>query len=101
MKLQQLLQILPKTFGRQRDDSGNQSSSVINEMIVDNGDNTYTVRFYDLATLQPEYVTVPRPVVTDEKFGRLFGASADQETEPSNPSNSAFWVPLVERAYTQ
>ena len=95
------LAALGATFGPQSDNAGNQTSAIINNAITDNGDNTYTVRFYDEKTLQAEYVTVDRRVAIGEN-GRLFAAAATgDQRNPLNPTNSAIWGPIVERAYAQ
>jgi hypothetical protein len=78
------LAALGATFERQSDDSGNTSSSVINSMITDNGDDTYTIRFYSNGEAQ--YVTVDRRIAT----------SVSAKT-----SNGNIWAPLVEKAYAQ
>jgi hypothetical protein len=78
------LAALGATFGRQSDDSGNASSSLINSMITDNGDNTYTVRFY--SHTGAEYVTVDRRIATSIAAKR---------------NNGVLWVALVEKAYAQ
>ncbi|MCF4968412.1 C2 family cysteine protease [Nostoc sp. CMAA1605] len=78
------LAALGATFGRQSDDSGNTFSSAINSMITDNGDNTYTVRFYSYSGA--EYVTVDRRIATS--------IAAKQ-------NNGILWVALVEKAYAQ
>ncbi|BAT56332.1 Peptidase [Nostoc sp. NIES-3756] len=83
------LAALGATFGRQFNDSGNTSSSIINNMITDNGDNTYTVRFYSRTTFDPgeaQYVTVDRRIAT--------GVAAKR-------NNNVLWVALVEKAYAQ
>ncbi|BAT54381.1 unknown protein [Nostoc sp. NIES-3756] len=83
------LAALGATFSRQSDDSGNASSSVINSMIKDNGDNTYTVRFYSGAYYAPgeaQYVTVDRRIVTSIAAQR---------------NDGVLWVALVEKAYAQ
>lgn len=90
------LAALGATFDRQSDDSGKTSSSVINSMITDNGDDTYTVRFYSNGEAQ--YVTVDRRIVTSG--GNIFGAKAGSSTNPSN-TNNVMWVSLVEKAYAQ
>ncbi|MCD8489612.1 MAG: pre-peptidase C-terminal domain-containing protein [Desertifilum sp.] len=95
------LAALAATFKPQRDDSGNQSSDIVNGMITDNGDDTFTVRFYDDKTLQAQYVTVDRMVAINPQSKYLYGAKADGKVDPNNPTNSATWVPLVERAYAQ
>ncbi|WP_439630395.1 C2 family cysteine protease [Gemmata sp.] len=79
------LAALGATFGRQRDDSGNATSAVIQQMITDNGDGTYSFRFYNHQTLQAEYVTVDRRIYTG-------GAKRN---------GGIFWVALTERAYAQ
>ncbi|WP_414576017.1 C2 family cysteine protease [Anabaena sp. CCY 9402-a] len=78
------LAALGATFGRQSDDSGNTSSSAINSMITDNGDNTYTIRFYSYSGA--EYVTVDRRIATSIAAKR---------------NNGVLWVALVEKAYAQ
>ncbi|WP_199328453.1 pre-peptidase C-terminal domain-containing protein [Anabaena azotica] len=83
------LSALGATFGRQSDDSGNTSSSIINSMITDNGDNTYTIRFYSTTFNDPgeaQYVTVDRRIAT--------GVAAKR-------NNNVLWVALVEKAYAQ
>jgi hypothetical protein len=90
------LAALGATFGRQSSDAGNTSSSIINSMIIDNGDNTYTMRFY--SNNVAEYATVDRRVATYN--GSIFGASANGSQNPDNPNN-IMWVPLLERAYAQ
>ncbi|MBD2346613.1 C2 family cysteine protease [Anabaena subtropica] len=87
---------LGATFAPQSNDSGNQRSSIIDSMIIDNGDNTYTIRFYSNST--PNWVTVDRRLATFN--GELFGARANGSANPNNPAN-VLWSPLVERAYAQ
>ncbi|WRH65795.1 MAG: C2 family cysteine protease [Planktothrix sp. GU0601_MAG3] len=100
------LAILGATFGSQTSDADNRASSVIENMIEDNGDGTtYTIRFYNGSS--PEYVTVDNQVVTLN--GKLYGAkiddgqldpNSDGKLDPSN-KDAAIWVPLVEKAYAQ
>ncbi|MBD2254529.1 pre-peptidase C-terminal domain-containing protein [Nostoc parmelioides] len=78
------LAVLGATFGRQSNDSGNTSSSAINNMITDNGDNTYTMRFYSNGEAQ--YVTVDRRIPTNIA---------------AKTNNGVIWVALVEKAYAQ
>ena len=105
------LAILGATFGSQTSDADNRASSVIENMIEDNGDGTYTIRFYNENynenTLTPEYVTVDNQVVTLN--GKLYGAKIDDgqldpysdgKLDPNN-KDAAIWVPLVEKAYAQ
>ncbi|SKB13580.1 hypothetical protein PL11201_520101 [Planktothrix sp. PCC 11201] len=92
------LAILGATFGSQTSDADNRASSIIQNMIEDNGDGTYTIRFYNGSS--SEYVTVDRQVVTQN--GQLYGAATgDGKLDPNNPNNGAIWVPLVEKAYAQ
>ncbi|MEB3826121.1 C2 family cysteine protease [Phormidium sp. CCY1219] len=81
------------------DNANDTSSSIIDNMIIPNGDGTYTVRFYSTPG-NAEYVTVDSRVVTQDST-KFFGATADEESRVSNPNNNAIWVPLVERAYAQ
>jgi hypothetical protein len=87
------LAALGATFSQQSDDSGNQSSALINSMIEDNGIDSvtgiqsYTMRFF--ANSVAQYVTVDNRLATYN--GQIFGASR----------TNALWVPLVERAYAQ
>jgi len=70
------------------------SPSAIENMFLDNGDNTWTVRFYDDGV--PDYVTVDRflPVVSDTPvYAGVGGLSSD--------SNNVLWVALAEKAYAQ
>jgi type VI protein secretion system component Hcp len=60
--------------------------SAIENMITDNGDNTYTVRFYNGGT--PEYVTV-------DNYLPLGGNVYDR------PTSTAMWAAVIEKAYVQ
>lgn len=91
------LAALSATFGRQSSDAGNAISSIIDSMILDNGDNTYTIRFFN-SDRNAEYVTVDRQIATYK--GQLFGARANGSTNPY-ATNNIIWVSLVERAYAQ
>ncbi|MBD2103739.1 pre-peptidase C-terminal domain-containing protein [Leptolyngbya sp. FACHB-261] len=75
---------------------GNSVSAVINNMITDNGDSTYTMRFFSNGSA--EYTTVDRRLATLN--GNLFGASANGSVNPNYVAN-VLWAPLVERAYAQ
>ncbi|MFB2880088.1 pre-peptidase C-terminal domain-containing protein [Floridanema aerugineum] len=100
-------------FGTVSGKDDNKASSVLQNVIIDNGDNTYTMRFYADTNTQylgnsvsrynsnpiPQYVTVNRNVVT--RNGNLFGARLGGNTDPSNPNNTPIWVVLLERAYAQ
>lgn len=87
------LAALGATFAPQAGDAGNSMSTVINNMILDNGDNTYTIRFYAPGSngqMEAQYVTVDRRLATQD--GRHFGARIN---------NGVLWVALTERAYAQ
>lgn len=80
---------LGATFRRQSNDAGNTSSSVIKSMITDNGDDTYTIRFYSRTSFNPgeaQYVTVDRQIAT---------------SIAAKTNNGVLWVALVEKAYAQ
>jgi hypothetical protein len=84
-----LLSALGATFAPQSNDAGNSTSKTINDMLLDNGDNTYTVRFFT-QDLKAEWVTVDnRLATTDGK--NLFGAS----------NKDGLWAPIIEKACAQ
>jgi Calpain family cysteine protease/Bacterial pre-peptidase C-terminal domain len=72
-----------------------EKSSFIQDMFIDNGDNTFTVRFFNNNVA--DYVTVDRWLPTDSN-GRLVYASAGASA--TNSSNE-LWVALAEKAYAQ
>ncbi|XZO01389.1 MAG: Calx-beta domain-containing protein [Microcoleus sp.] len=67
------------------------SPTTIQNMFADNGDNTYTVRFYKDGVT--DYVTVDRYLPTSPDF---FGGFPYAKT-----LNSELWVALAEKAYAQ
>jgi hypothetical protein len=73
-----------------------QSPDLVRNMFIDNGDGTYTVRFYKNGV--PTYVTVDRqlPVVN----GQLSFAGKYQYSQTTQPS-TGLWVALAEKAYAQ
>jgi len=84
-----LLAALGATFAPQSNDAGNSISKTINDMLIDNGDNTYTVRFFT-QDLKAEWVTVDnRLATTDGK--NLFGTS----------NKDGLWAPIIEKACAQ
>ena len=84
-----LLAALAATFAPQSNDAGNSTSKTIDEMLIDNRDNTYTVRFFT-QDLKAEWVTVDNRLATTN--GRdLFGAS----------KQDGLWVPIIEKACAQ
>ena len=68
--------------------------SAISNMFIDNGDNTYTVRFFNNG--QADYVTVDKYIPTN--FLGQF-AFANYGQSPTNPTN--LWVAIAEKAYAQ
>lgn len=84
-----LLAALGATFAPQSNDAGNSTSKTINDMLLDNGDSTYTVRFFT-QDLKAEWVTVDnRLATTDGK--NLFGTS----------NKDGLWAPIIEKACAQ
>jgi hypothetical protein len=71
------------------------SPATIRNMFIDNGDGTYTVRFFHNGT--PDYVTVDKylPQRSDGTF-----AYANLATSLGN-TNNKLWVALAEKAYAQ
>jgi hypothetical protein len=89
-----LLASLGATFAPQINDVGNSISKTINDMLIDNGDNTYTVRFYT-PEQKAEWVTVDNRLAKSElkKYpGQIsFGSS----------NNDGLWAPIIEKACAQ
>lgn len=84
-----LLASIGATFAPQSGEWG-RSSQVVNQMLIDNGDQTYTVRFFnENKGLQAEWVTVDSRLVTFG--GSLFGAS----------NQDGLFMPIIEKAYAQ
>jgi hypothetical protein len=92
-----------------------QNSQAIENMFIDNGDGTFTVRFYTGTygasfnadgsitegfrnnTVTADYVTVDRSVVT---YANGIMAYADYGYSVSRSTNS-LWIPLAEKAYAE
>jgi hypothetical protein len=72
------------------------SPQVIQQMVTDNGDGTYTIRFYNAGVT--DYVTVDRSLATTSS-----GAIEYAGVGGGNFSNSGneLWVALIEKAYAQ
>ena len=74
-----------------------QSPAAIENMFINNGDGTYTVRFFDNGV--PDYVTVDLFLLcTNTTNSQFVYANAGQSIE--NPGN-ILWVALAEKAYAQ
>jgi hypothetical protein len=84
-----LLAALGATFAPQSNDAGNSTSKTINDMLIDNGDSTYTVRFFT-QDLKAEWVTVDNRLATTNGKN-LFGAS----------NKDGLWAPIIEKACAQ
>jgi hypothetical protein len=68
--------------------------AAIENMIVDNGDGTFTVRFYT-SSGTADYVTVNRMLPT--YYGSLIYADMGQSPATAGP----LWIPLLEKAYVE
>lgn len=76
--------------------TANHSSSTIQNMFTDNGDGTFTVRFFNNGAA--DYVTVDRYLPTDAWGNAVFaGWGGGSNTE----SDNELWVALAEKAYAQ
>ncbi len=72
------------------------TSQVIQNAITNNGDQTYTVRFFNSDTGRAEYVTVDQTFITaDDKI-----AGSTRTQTPSDPNN-VLWPVVMERAFAQ
>jgi hypothetical protein len=67
----------------------------IQNMFTDNGDNTFTVRFYNNGVA--DYVTVDRYLPTSGSYAAYAGWGGGSSTSTSNE----LWVALAEKAYAQ
>ncbi|MEO1376376.1 MAG: C2 family cysteine protease, partial [Cyanobacteria bacterium J06635_10] len=72
-----------------------QSEETIRNMFIDNGDRTFTVRFYNNGVA--DYVTVDRYLPTNN-IGNLVYANAG---DYHGNANNELWVALAEKAYAQ
>lgn len=68
---------------------------LIRDMFTDNGDNTWTVRFYNNGV--PEYVTVDNYLPAVNGYQIYAGWGGGLATSSANE----LWVPLAEKAYAQ
>ncbi|MGB3652563.1 MAG: C2 family cysteine protease, partial [Rivularia sp. (in: cyanobacteria)] len=72
-----------------------QSPEIIQNMFVDNGDGTFTVRFYNKGVA--DYVTVDRYLPTNNIGNFVYANSGDNHGN----ANNELWVALAEKAYAQ
>ncbi|MEH2327189.1 MAG: CARDB domain-containing protein [Nostoc sp.] len=72
-----------------------EKSNYIQNMFIDNGDNTFTVRFFNNGV--GNYITVDQYLPTDTS-GQLIYASPGSSY---NNSSNELWVGLAEKAYAQ
>ncbi|MCX7595594.1 MAG: C2 family cysteine protease [Fischerella sp.] len=70
-------------------------SSTIESMFIDNGDNTFTVRFYNNGIA--DYLTVDRYLPTNQQGYFVYANKGRYHNDSSNE----LWVALAEKAYAQ
>ena len=76
----------------------------IRNMFLDNGDGTWTVRFYNNGV--PDYVTVNSELPVDPSGGVIMGEVAgdllfDGMEHTATDPNNVLWLELAEKAYAQ
>jgi hypothetical protein len=71
------------------------SAAAIKNMIVDNGDGTWTVRFYSNGTA--DYVTVNSQLPVDSSGKLIYQGYGSLATS----TNNELWLALIEKAYAQ
>jgi Calpain family cysteine protease len=74
-----------------------QSPSIISSMFTDNGDDTFTVRFFKPDGSR-DYVTVDRFLPTSSWGGAVFAGWGGGDV---SEANNELWVALAEKAYAQ
>jgi hypothetical protein len=78
------------------EETARMSPALIQNMFIDNGDNTYTVRFFHSG--EPDYVTVDRFLPVAGSTSRfVFANNSDAHTDTTN----TLWAALAEKAYAQ
>ena len=73
------------------------SPGLIQNMFIDNGDGTYTVRFFRGS--DPEYVTIDRYLPVDDDAYRTFAFA--NSSDSYYDSTNILWPALAEKAYAQ
>ncbi|WP_017653409.1 C2 family cysteine protease [Fortiea contorta] len=75
------------------------SPSTIQSMFIDNGDQTYTVRFYNNGVA--DYVTVDRYLPVDSVNDFIYANQAGAKWGKYDEKSNELWVALAEKAYAQ
>jgi hypothetical protein len=71
------------------------SPDIIQNMFIDNGDHTFTVRFYNYGIA--DYVTVDRYLPTNQEGNFVYASKGNYYGNSANE----LWVALAEKAYAQ
>jgi hypothetical protein len=80
--------------------TADKKESIIEDMFTDNGDGTYSVRFYTNG--QADYVTVDSMMATKADGTYLHADAGDgTATDALVADNNELWVALAEKAYAQ
>ncbi len=80
--------------------TANDKPSMIRDMFTDNGDGTYSVRFYTNG--QADYVTVDNMMATRSNGAYLYANDGgDNGSQDLVSGNNELWVALAEKAYAQ
>jgi Calpain family cysteine protease/Bacterial pre-peptidase C-terminal domain len=72
-----------------------EAPKAIENMFIDNGDGTFTVRFFNDGVA--DYLTVDRFLPTDSKGNLVYASRGSSVTN----TNNELWVALAEKAYAQ
>jgi hypothetical protein len=75
--------------------TASRTPSTIESMFIDNGDNTFTVRFFRSGVV--DYVTVDRYLPTDTSGAFIYASKGSHHTNAGNE----LWVAFAEKAYAQ
>ncbi len=75
------------------------SSTTIQNMFIDNGDDTYTVRFYNGGVA--DYVTIDKYLPTTSWNSFIYAHQSRSDWGYYNDSTNELWVMLAEKAYAQ
>ena len=80
--------------------TANDKPSFINDMFTDNGDGTWSVRFFTNGKV--DYVTVDRQMATTAGGRYLYANDGgDNSSQDIVANNNELWVALAEKAYAQ